>query len=75
MPVPEDTSVSQPFDRKSPSQLPQPGRHVPPHIPAWQVTVAIWEVLHGAPHEPQFATSLIVLASQPSIALLLLQSE
>ena len=40
-----------------------------------QDCVAMWLVLHGDPHDPQFETSTSVFDSHPSRALLLLQSE
>ena len=50
-----------------PSQFPQPGLQVKPHVPAPHVATACCGVVQTLPHEPQFETSLLVLTSQPFV--------
>jgi hypothetical protein len=56
------------------SQLAKPVAHVVLHVLPTQVTLVTLVVEHGVLQAPQCITSLVVLISQPSVSLLLLQS-
>jgi hypothetical protein len=57
--------VSQPLAALA-SQLAKPKLHVKPQLPATQVAVALARAGHALPQEPQLATSVFVLVSQPA---------
>jgi hypothetical protein len=66
-------SVSQPFACLLPSQSPQPAEHAPTHAPPPQSGVT-WFDEHSTLQPPQCAALVRVDTSQPSLALLPLQS-
>jgi hypothetical protein len=65
--------VSQPLVA-TPSQSPKPVLQRKPQAPDPQVVVALARAGHALRHAPQLATSVVVLISQPSLAVAL-QSE
>src|SRR5262245_45698052 len=68
-------ATSHPFDCLLPSQSPSPLSHAPLHMPPPHVGVVMWLLEQTRPHAPQLAALALVLSSQPSLCLLLLQSE
>jgi hypothetical protein len=57
-------SISQPLVRALPSQLPHPELHAMEQLPVAHAAVP-WLVLHAAPQDPQLATLVLRLVSQP----------
>jgi hypothetical protein len=68
-----ETLVSHPFVRLLPSQSLKAGAQVPVQLPPVHDGVMLFDE-QAAPQAPQCATVLVILTSQPSNCLLLLQS-